>query len=65
MQPSQLTRRVCSGNMWSHCSMRCTTWDLPPDVISFNAAITVGEKGGQWQRLAPWFNGKHKLVPVA
>eukprot|EP00973_Karenia_brevis_P001183 161986-Karenia_brevis.AAC.1 len=33
--------------------MRCTGQGLSHDVISFSAAISVCEKGGQWQRVAP------------
>eukprot|EP00973_Karenia_brevis_P034680 4785837-Karenia_brevis.AAC.1 len=29
---------------------------LSPDVISFSAAISACEKGGQWQRVAPLLN---------
>eukprot|EP00973_Karenia_brevis_P030146 4155387-Karenia_brevis.AAC.1 len=41
--------------------MMCRSWGLPLDVISFNAAISAGEKGGQWQRVAPSFDEVRRL----
>eukprot|EP00973_Karenia_brevis_P020081 2756060-Karenia_brevis.AAC.1 len=33
--------------------MRCECWSWLLDVISFSSAISVCEKGGQWQHVAP------------
>eukprot|EP00973_Karenia_brevis_P015237 2083406-Karenia_brevis.AAC.1 len=52
MWPFQLARRVGSGSEWRYFSMRCTDGSLCLNVISFIAAMSSCEKGGQWQRVA-------------
>eukprot|EP00973_Karenia_brevis_P081935 11360137-Karenia_brevis.AAC.1 len=42
--------------------MICTGRDLSHDVVSFSAAISACEKGGQWQRVAPLLNDMHRCI---
>eukprot|EP00973_Karenia_brevis_P007200 976795-Karenia_brevis.AAC.1 len=49
-QPSQRVRRVGSGSVWRHCSMKCQCRNWQFNVISFRAVFSACEKGGQWQR---------------
>eukprot|EP00973_Karenia_brevis_P026441 3647583-Karenia_brevis.AAC.1 len=47
-----------------HYSMRCDSWRLLLDVISFNAAIPACKKGGQWQRVVPLFDKMRQLAGI-
>eukprot|EP00973_Karenia_brevis_P040445 5590292-Karenia_brevis.AAC.1 len=51
MQPSRLVPRVSHGRLLGSCSMMYVAASVL-DVISFKAAISVCEQGGEWQRLA-------------